>query len=199
MKRRAPTIWAAVAALVVAGLVHREGKLQKQRDRAAAAAEEAQTSDLKESEEDEKDDDGEASLADLAARPKASAGALPLTTQFHTMPDGTPVPALSPTAPDRIKLGVVLFRYKGAQGSSESTRSRDAAEALAKEAAELAQKDFAAAVKKGDHGSHENIGWMKQRVLERAVEYAVFSLEKGETTKTPVDTPRGFWVAKRLR
>lgn len=197
MKRRAPTIWAAVVALVVAGLAFRDGKLQKQREREAAAAQEAEA---QESDQAEDSDDGDdVSIPALSATPAPSPGPVPSTAQFHTMPDGTPVPALSPSAPDRIKLGVVLFRYKGAQGSSESTRSREAAAALAREATKVAQEDFAAAVKKGDHGSHENIGWMKQRVLERAVEYAVFSLEKGEVSKAPIDTPRGFWVAKRLR
>jgi parvulin-like peptidyl-prolyl isomerase len=115
------------------------------------------------------------------------------------MPDGSPVPALAPSAPERIKLGVAIFRYKGTQGSSDSSRSREAALALAQEATKVGQTDFASAVKKGDRGSSENIGWIDQRILERAVEYAVFSLEKGEISKTPIDTPRGFWVAKRLR
>jgi parvulin-like peptidyl-prolyl isomerase len=115
------------------------------------------------------------------------------------MPDGSPVPALSPSTPERLKLGVAIFRYQGTQGSSDSTRSREAALALAQEAAKIAAGDFAAAVKKGDRGSSENIGWMGQRILERAVEYAVFSLEKGDISEKPIDTPRGFWVVKRLR
>jgi hypothetical protein len=120
-------------------------------------------------------------------------------SSFHLMPDGSSVPALKDSAPDRVKLGVVLFRYKGAQGASESTRSKTQAVALAKKAIETAKDDFAAAVRQGDRGSSENIGWIGQRILERSVEYTVFSLDKGKISPEPVDTPRGIWVVKRLR
>jgi len=120
-------------------------------------------------------------------------------TTFHLLPDGSPVPALKDSAPDRVKLGVILFKYQGAQGASDSTRSKQQAQALADKAIKTAKTDFAAAVQQGDRGSSENIGWMGRRILERSVEYAVFTLEKGATSTQAIDTPRGFWVVKRLR
>jgi len=36
-------------------------------------------------------------------------------------------------------------------------------------------------------------------VLEPSVEYAVFTLAPGELAAEPLDTPRGFWVVRRLR
>lgn len=190
MKRRSPTIWAAVVVLGIAGLAYSEKSRKAHAPTAAAPA----ASPSSEEATAPATPDAPAPLAPSSVPESPSA-----TSRFHTMPDGSPVPALSPSAPERIKLGVAIFRYKGTQGSSDSSRSREAALALAQEAAKIGQEDFASAVKKGDRGSNENIGWLDQRVLERAVEYAVFSLEKGEISKTPIDTPRGFWVAKRLR
>lgn len=193
MKRRAPTIWAAVVVLGVLGLAYRDGKQQKAEDRKVS---EPAFSVTQGSPEDvEAEPPGEPPLPAETGLPEPSAS----STLFHMMPDGSPVPALSPSTPERIKLGIAIFRYKGTQGSSDSTRSRDAALALAQEAVKTGQEDFANAVKKGDRGSSDNIGWIDQRILERAVEYAVFSLEKGEISSEPIDTPRGFWVAKRLR
>lgn len=198
MKRRAPTIWAAVVVLGALGLAYRHENAPKLPDKEITG-----TAGSASAEPTAQNPSDAAQPQDALAAARADAGdpAEPSSTsaRFHMMPDGSPVPALSPSTPERIKLGVAIFRYKGTQGSSDSTRSREAALALAEEAAKLAQDDFANAVKKGDRGSSENIGWMDQRVLERAVEYAVFSLEKGEISKAPIDTPRGFWVAKRLR
>jgi hypothetical protein len=193
MKRRAPTIWAAVVVLGIAGLAYLDGNSRK----AAAPKAEAPATVPAPAPSDEAAPEGESAPAPLVG---TGAPEVPgPTTRFHMMPDGSPVPALAPSAPERIKLGVAIFRYKGTQGSSDSSRSREAALALAQEATKVGQEDFANAVKKGDRGSSENIGWIDQRILERAVEYAVFSLEKGEISKAPIDTPRGFWVAKRLR
>jgi hypothetical protein len=123
----------------------------------------------------------------------------PTASRFHTLPDGSPVPALPPDAPEKVKLGVVLVRYQGTQGSSDSTRSRESALALANEITDLAKKDFNEAIKRGDRGSSDNVGWIKQRILERSVEHSVFSLEKGQISDAPIDTPRGFWIVKRLK
>ena len=115
------------------------------------------------------------------------------------LPDGSAVPPLPQSAPQRVKLGVALFAYQGAEGASQSQAPREQALQNAKKAARVAADDFVQAVKMGDKGSSENIGWIRRSVLESAVQHAVFSLKKGETSPAPVDTPRGFWVVKRLR
>lgn len=195
MKRAAPTIWAAVVVLAVAGLAYRDSQQKEARERAMArAAAETQNAETESAEPEPSEESEKAQLEVPLPSPSRPAAA-----RFHTMPDGSPVPALPSSAPDRVKLGVALFRYQGAQGASDSTRSRESALQLAQDAAKLASSDFEAAVEKGDRGSHENVGWIQQRILERSVEYAVFTLEKGQTTSKPIDTPRGFWVVKRLR
>ena len=196
MKRRAPTIWAIVVGLVVAGLVYRDSQVRKANERAAVQKKDAAFAAATVAKDEETPSDVDVPTLDTPS----PSGAPPAgAARFHSMPDGSPVPALSDDAPKRVKLGVVLFRYQGAQGSSDDTRSRESALSLAQEAAKLAQTDFAAAVKKGDRGSSENIGWIGQRILERSVEHSVFSLETGKVSSAPIDTPRGFWVAKRLR
>lgn len=111
--------------------------------------------------------------------------------------DGSTVPELVAESPKSVKFGVVLVRYAGAQGAPPGTRSREEASALAASLVTLAQEDFAAAVEKGDPGSTENAGRMFRGVLEPAPEYVLFSLGKGDVSE-PVDTPRGFWIVKRL-
>lgn len=195
MKRRAPAITAGLLGLGVAYLAysHEQQSAERARKEAEAEKQKSYAKAAAESEPPAEKTSPEALLAEPAPVPVDGAG------KFHLMPDGTPVPGLPTSAPERVKLGVVIFRYKGAQGASDSDRSREAALALAKEATELAKNDFAAAIKKGDRGSSDNIGWIPQRILERAVEYQVFSLETGAISAEPIDTPRGFWVAKRIR
>jgi len=106
------------------------------------------------------------------------------------------MPALD-DAPKSVTFGVVLIQYAGAQGAPADTRSKAAAKALADEVAVLAKDDFAAAVSKGDKGSVANAGKMYRGILEARPEYALFSLSKGEASGV-VDTPRGFWIAKRI-
>lgn len=119
--------------------------------------------------------------------------------RFQLMADGSQVPPLAADAPDRIKLGVILFRYDGAEAPPKSERAKSEALKLALTAATQAKEDFAAAVKLGDRGSDENIGWIDQGILEPAVQYAIFSLEKGAVSSEPIDTPRGYWVVRRVR
>ena len=149
----------------------------------------------------------EASLADVTeASPGTPEPALPSPPpntlnpgRFTRLPDGSPLPPLPNSAPQKLKLGVALFRYQGTEGPPGVVRSREEALALARTAQETGSKDFAKAVAMGDRGSDENVGWMTRGVLEPAVEYSVFSLQLGEVAKEPIDTPRGFWVVKRLR
>jgi len=110
--------------------------------------------------------------------------------------DGAAVPPLD-HAPKSVRFGVVLVRYAGAEGAKPGTRTRAEATKLAGDLAELAERDFAAAVGKGDSGSAEDAGHMYRGILEPAPEYVLFSLEKGAVS-APVDTPRGYWIIKRL-
>jgi hypothetical protein len=110
---------------------------------------------------------------------------------------GEAPPPLPAGAPKTVTWGVVLVTYRGAQGAPATARPRDAALSMAKEIAELAKTDFKAAVAKGDKGSLENAGKMPRGVLEPAPEYVLFSLEKGDVGG-PVDTPRGFWIVRRI-
>jgi hypothetical protein len=105
--------------------------------------------------------------------------------------------ALPANAPNAVSFGVVLFTYQGVQFAPKNARTKDEARAAAKDVIELAKKDFGAAVKKGDRGSTEDAGRIPRGVLEPAIEYDLFTLDKGGVFPEPVDTPRGFWVLRR--
>jgi parvulin-like peptidyl-prolyl isomerase len=68
---------------------------------------------------------------------------------------------------------------------------------LAERLAAGATRDFNAAVQQGDPGSSEDVGTVKQGILEPAAEFVLFSLPV-DGIGGPVDTPRGYWVVKRL-
>lgn len=110
---------------------------------------------------------------------------------------GEPAPALEAAGPKSIVFGVILVTYKGAQGAPPSARSHDAALELARTLAEEAKQDFKATVAKGDKGSMENAGRMPRGMLEPAPEFVLFSLAK-DAVSDPVDTPRGFWIVRRI-
>ena len=118
-----------------------------------------------------------------------------------TMPDGTPVPPLPVGVPRQVHFGVVLVSYAGAQpsisGGRPPTRSKADALALAQKLVATAEQDFHAAVQQGDAGSADDVGHVKLGILEPAPEYVLFTLHSG-TVAGPVDTPRGFWIVKRL-
>jgi len=116
---------------------------------------------------------------------------------FDLLEDGTPVPVLDGTAPRRIKLGVALFRYRGAEGAGAQSRTREEALRLATEALARAGEDFGQAVALGDPGSAIDVGWVGRGVLERAVEYPIFTAQVGSTLARPLDTPRGYWIVRR--
>ncbi len=115
-----------------------------------------------------------------------------------SMPDGTPVPPLPDGTPREVKLGVVLVTYLGAQGLAPgSGRPKDTAREQAQKLAQEAQADFKSVVHRGDSGSSEDVGRVRRGILEPAVEYAVFTLPVGGVSGW-VDTPRGFWIVKRI-
>jgi hypothetical protein len=115
--------------------------------------------------------------------------------------EGAPVPPLPASAPRRVRFGVVLISYAGAEpeasGGRPSSRSHADAKVLAERLAAGATRDFQAAVQQGDPGSSEDVGTVKQGILEPAAEFVLFSLPV-DGIGGPVDTPRGYWVVKRL-
>lgn len=146
--------------------------------------------------------------ASAAPLPSASAAAKPegmeeastevgVTDGFENFPDGGKVPELPASAPARVGFGAVVFTYRGAQGAPADARSKEDAKKRAAEAIELASKDFAAAVAKGDLGSTTDAGRLPRGVIEPPIEYVLFTLEKGKVHPEPVDTPKGYWVVRR--
>jgi hypothetical protein len=138
-----------------------------------------------------------APLGDRAEEDAGVTGAPTVTEGFENFPDGGKVPELPASAPARIGFGAVIFAYQGAQGAPRDARSKEEARKKATETLELAQKDFAAAVAKGDHGSTTDAGRLPRGVIEPPIEYVLFMLEKGKVHPEPIDTPRGYWVVRR--
>lgn len=118
-----------------------------------------------------------------------------------TMPDGSPVPPLPRAVPRQIRFGVVLVSYAGAQpspgGGHVSARSKADARVLSDRLLATAQQDFHAAVQQGDVGSADDIGQVKLGILEPAPEYVLFTAPV-HAVGGPIDTPRGYWIVKRL-
>jgi hypothetical protein len=118
-----------------------------------------------------------------------------------TMPDGSPVPPLPMAVPRQIRFGVVLVSYAGAQpspgGGQVAARSKADARVLADRLLATARQDFHAAVQQGDPGSADDIGQVKLGILEPAPEYLLFT-SPPNTVGGPIDTPRGYWIVKRL-
>jgi parvulin-like peptidyl-prolyl isomerase len=146
-------------------------------------------------------DGGDGGEANPEEGPAQGEPALVTTDAGATLLDGAPAPALPGTAPKSVVFGVILVEYKGAQGASPNARSREAALELAKQFAAEAKTDFKAAVAKavaeGNKGSMENAGHMPRGMLEPAPEYVLYSLPKDGVSE-PVDTPRGFWIVRRI-
>ena len=146
------------------------------------------------------DDAGPLLLSDLLGNePRMDGGA------GGTMLDGTPVPPLPMGVPRQVRFGVVLVSYVGAQpsaggGGRPATRSKADALALAQRLYQTAVTDFHAAVQQGDPGSSDDVGHVKLGVLEPAPEYVLFTLggDGGVEVGGPIDTPRGYWIVKKL-
>lgn len=121
-----------------------------------------------------------------------------LSDKGYLLPDGKPPPPLPHDAPRAIRIGVILVRYRGAQLAPLDSMSRDAALARANQLAALAKTDFAAAVKAGDPGSTIDIGAVQRGILEPGTQYALFTLPPGAVSEV-LDTPRGFWIVRRIK
>ena len=105
--------------------------------------------------------------------------------------------ALGDASARSVKVGIVLVQFAGAQGAAPNARPKAAALDLAKKLADEAKSDFHQAVTHGDSGSADDIGRIGRGILEPAVESLVFTMAAGQTSE-PVETPRGYWVVKRL-
>jgi hypothetical protein len=100
-------------------------------------------------------------------------------------------------APRQVRFGVVLIQYRGAQFAQEASSYKPEALQRALQLVELARKDFKAAVKQGDPGSTEDAGRIARKILEPQAEVELFSLAPGEVGG-PIDTPRGYWIVRRI-
>ncbi len=107
--------------------------------------------------------------------------------------------ALPPNAPNDVGFGAVLITFEGVQGAPNKARSKAAALEIATRLLPIAQENFESAVKQGDPGSTANAGTIRRGILEPAVEYALFTLDKGAVYPAPMETPRGYWIMKRVR
>jgi hypothetical protein len=112
-------------------------------------------------------------------------------------PEGPGTSLLPNDAPKSVSFGVIVFTYRGAEGAPGGAPSKEAALARAKALLPEAQHDFDEAVKKGDHGSMVDAGSVPRGVLEPALEYALFTLKKGQISGEPLDSPRGYWIVRR--
>jgi hypothetical protein len=117
---------------------------------------------------------------------------------FDLLPDGRKAPPVPDSAPQQVTFGVVVFAYQGSQFAAPGSRTKEQAKQKALAAAADAKRDFHAAVAKGDRGSTANAGRMPRGILEPAAEYVLFTLGKGDVAAEPVDTPRGYWLLRRI-
>ena len=107
-------------------------------------------------------------------------------------------PRLETEAPRRVRAGIILLSYQGAEGASPKAKPKSRVAELAQRVAAQAKVDFRAAVAFGDVGSSEDVGRIPRGMLEAAEEYTLFSLPVGGVSD-PIDTPRGYWIVKRLQ
>lgn len=153
--------------------------------------------------------DAGGSEATLVAPPKSDSGAgasAPLPVPTAPVPEATALtvePSLEPGmdlkgGPREVRFGVVLVTYDGAQDVTSKVRSKTEGLTLANKLAEEAKGDFHAAVSHGDSGSSEDVGVVTRGVLEPGSEAALFALPVGGVSSV-IDTPRGYWIVKRLK
>jgi hypothetical protein len=132
-----------------------------------------------------------------SGQPALSAGEL-AGEGFDMLPDGRRVPPLPESAPQTVSFGVIQVAYQGAQFAPPNARPKEQARQRALALVAEAKRDFSAAVAKGDPGSAADKGRIPRGMLEPAPEYLLFTLPKGEVHAEPVDTPRGYWVIRRI-
>jgi hypothetical protein len=134
-----------------------------------------------------------------SAVPQApTSSAAPIGSALAALLSNGVVPELPDNAPKHVTFGVVLFTYAGAQGAGADAPSKASALQRAQAVMSQATTDFSEAVKRGDSGSVANAGRMSRGVLEPLLEYALFTLKKGDVFPEPLDTPRGYWILRRI-
>ncbi len=101
------------------------------------------------------------------------------------------------SAPRAVRIGVVVVQFAGAEGAPSAARGKADALKHAASVALAARADFKAAARAGDPGSSEDIGRIPRGVLDRGVEQPIFELEPGDVSE-PLETPRGYWIVKRI-
>jgi hypothetical protein len=129
-------------------------------------------------------------LGELPALPKENPGA------GATFLDGSTPEPLPKSAPSTVRFAVMLVTYRGAEQADQQPRTREQALTLAKKLAEEAKTDFLEAGKRADV-LVPDAGTLQQGVLEPAPQALLFGSEVGSVSG-PVDSPRGFYVFKRL-
>ncbi|HVU04924.1 MAG TPA: peptidylprolyl isomerase [Polyangiaceae bacterium] len=137
------------------------------------------------------------SASDKAPPPRPEPSGEPAVPTVPAPSSSAPVPELPKDAPQNVSFGVVVVSFRGAEDAPPNARDRASALALAKELVPVAQKDFDEAVKRGDRGSMADAGSIPRGVLEPPLEYALFTLKKGQVYGEPLESPRGYWILRR--
>ena len=107
-------------------------------------------------------------------------------------------PALPAEAPKKVRFGVMLdpVPWRAGRGADRALQGRRAG---ARQGARRGGQDgLQGRHREGRQGVRlDDLGYIPRGVLEPAPEYELFSLPKGGVSG-PVDTPRGFWIARRI-
>jgi hypothetical protein len=133
----------------------------------------------------------------LALKFEADGGLASTRPSSELAIDDDPAVGLPSGSPKTVRFGVILVQYRGAELAPPTARPRQEALVLARTLAEAAGTDFKAQGHRGDPGSMEDAGRIPRGVLEPSVEYALFMLPRGGVSE-PIDTPRGFWIVRRI-
>ncbi len=146
-------------------------------------------------------DAGATTQIQIPAEATSQAEAAPRQPEAREVPSGADAhqSTLPPTAPNDVVFGAILITFEGVQGAPNKARTKTAALELAKRLLTIAQGNFEDAAKQGDPGSTANAGSIRRGILEPTVEYALFTLDKGGIYPEPIETPRGYWIMRRIR
>ncbi len=136
--------------------------------------------------------------------PPPSASAAP--SQAHTAAPAPPPVVSAPPQQQAIDAMHILIQYKGSMRADDKiTRTKDQARKFAAELIKRAQKeDFSTLARKysNDPTVTQNGGDLGMFTHDRMIPSfadAAFALKPGEISKTPVETPFGFHVIKRIK